>query len=385
VEHRLSAPGERRNVADTSWTVCGDREAGYDIRIVEQVLSPGNPALADAIGVERACVTVIDDGLPANVRDQVEAYFLAKSISSRSITVTGGERVKEFSAIIDMLGAFERYGLKRATQPVVIVGGGAVLDAAGFAASIYRRGTPYIRIPTTLLAYVDASVGVKTGVNFGARKNLVGTFQPPQTTLLDSALFQTLPQAEIRSGLGEVLKLAVGCDADLFDALERSADKFEQRAFDDRDVRSVLRRSIDIMISELEPNLYEADLCRRVDLGHSFSQPLEIAGAALRHGDAVAVDILVTAIIARNCGALSADDLDRIWALAFRLGHPVEVADLKPEALWESIEERVRHRGGFQRLPVPSRIGDCDFVNDLDQASLFVALDEFRARAAGRR
>lgn len=106
-----------------------------------------------------------------------------------------------------ILEAVHQFGIDRRSEPIIAIGGGVCLDVVGLAASLYRRRTPYIRVPTTLLAYVDASVGAKTGVNFAGGKNKLGSYVPPAATFLDCAFFQTLPQRQISNGLAEMLKV----------------------------------------------------------------------------------------------------------------------------------------------------------------------------------
>ncbi len=154
------------------------------------------------------------------VQRKINKYFKDAGVETKTVLLRGGEACKTMATVGKLVSSFEAFQLNRRTQPVIVFGGGAVLDVAGFAASIYRRGVPFIRIPTTLLAYVDASVGIKTGINFGVIKNLLGAFMPPYAVFLDRCFLNSLARKEVASGLGEILKLAVGCDATLIDALE---------------------------------------------------------------------------------------------------------------------------------------------------------------------
>ncbi|HEX6871818.1 MAG TPA: 2-epi-5-epi-valiolone synthase, partial [Micromonosporaceae bacterium] len=194
-----------------------------------------------------------------------------------------------------------------------------------------------------------------------------GTFTPPQIVLLDRSFLTTLPDREISSGLGEILKLGLGCDEVLFRQLEELT---AQVAFRDRfqvQGQEVLSRSISVMIRELEPNIFEDDLHRAVDLGHTFSQVLELHDGAesLRHGEAVALDLQLSALIAHARGLLSARTLARLAALVDTFRLPSRPPELDPELLWRSLLERTRHRGGSQRVPLPREYGSCVFVNDI--------------------
>jgi 3-dehydroquinate synthase len=293
-------------------------------------------------------------------------------MDARILIVEGGERCKRPEMIFEIIDEFEKFGLVRRSEPVLIIGGGALMDAVSLAAAIYRRGVPFIKVPTTLLAYVDASIGIKTAINFNGKKNLVGSFSAPLAVLLDRGFFRTLPSREISSGLSEILKLGIGCDEELFYHLEALTPEviFEDK-FQSQDAM-ILTRAIEVMIRELEPNIHENNLCRAVDLGHTFSQVFEMSFGedALRHGEAVALDLNLSCIVANQRGLLDDHSLRRVAMLTETLGLPTKVPEADPGELWCSVAERTRHRGGLQRIPMPCRIGESVFVNDLTSSEV---------------
>ena len=173
------------------------------------------------------------------------------------------------------------YKLRR-REPFLAIGGGCILDVAGMAACLYRRGVPFVRVPTTLLAIVDASVGVKNGVDYccgltnETYKNRVGSFYPPSACLLDNAFIATQDRRNVSNGFGEILKLALVRSADLFELLETHGAALIESQFmavssvpegvSDR----IIELSIQIMLEELGPNLWEYELERCVDYGELF-------------------------------------------------------------------------------------------------------------------
>jgi len=350
-----------------SWFVSPSVSMRYDVRVSEPLLGPDNRELLAGGPVPGRRFAVCDDGVPASWRESLARYLDHHRVEARILVVEGGERCKRPEMLFEIIAEFEEFGLDRRNEPVLIIGGGAVMDAASLAAALYRRGVPFIKVPTTLLAYVDASIGIKTAINFNNAKNLVGTFSAPLVVLLDRGFFRTLPSRELSSGLSEILKLGISCDEQLFHYLEALKpeelfeDKFQSLG------GMVLARAIDVMIRELEPNINEDDLCRAVDLGHTFSQVFEMSFGedALRHGEAVALDLNLSCIVANRRGLLDDDALRRVAALTETLGLPTKVPDVDPGELWQSVVERTRHRGGLQRLPLPSRLGESVFVNDL--------------------
>jgi len=209
------------------------------------------------------------------------------------------ERNKSMDLVFRVLSELNHLGTSRRSDPPIAVGGGVLLDIVGLAASLYRRGIPYVRVPTTLVAQVDVSVAAKTGVNYEGYRNRLGSYSPPPLTLIDKSFLKTLGTREICNGLGEILKLALIKDAGLFELLEENgadlvADKLQGSGVPD----IVIRRAIQGMVEELEPNLWERNLRRVVDYGHSFSPLIEMkALPELMHGEAVTLDCVFSAIL----------------------------------------------------------------------------------------
>lgn len=360
------------------WGVSADTQRSYEIRVVEPLLDLRNDALLSKGNVPGRRFVIMDNGICRQWQERLHRYFDAKQVEATYMVVPGGERHKNVEAVMSIVAELRQYGLDRRNEPPIIMGGGAVLDTGSFAASIYRRGIPFIRVPTTLLGYVDASVGIKTGVNVGSSKNLVGTFSAPELVLLDREFFGSLPPCEIASGLAEVLKLGLGCDTTLFRMLDAGAPAFASTRLRDADGFKILARAIDMMLAQLQPNIYERCLCRSVDLGHTFSQVFEMSddGNRVRHGEAVAFDLNLSAIISARRGILGEDELCQLADLTRRLGLPTAVPEVEPQVVWESLIERTQHRAGWQWTPLPRRIGECVFVNDLTRQEICDAFEE---------
>merc|ERR1719401_1024308 len=213
----------------------------------------------------------------------------------------------------------KQFNIDRRTEPVLAIGGGVCLDTVGLAASLFRRRTPYIRVPTTTLSYVDASVGAKNGVNFAGSKNRLGTYVPPCAALLDPAFFETQERREVANGTAEMAKMAIMKSPELFGLLEQHGprlveDKFAPSFEWDRAPGRVLQLSIETMLEELAPNLWEHSLDRLVDFGHCVGQNLEMAALGteheLKHGEAVACDMAYMIVLSNVLGKISAEERD---------------------------------------------------------------------------
>lgn len=240
------------------------------------------------------------------------------------------------------------------------------------AASLYRRSTPYIRVPTTLMGIVDAGIGAKTGVNYSTHKNRLGAYFPPEAVFLDRTFLTTLEPRELCNGLAEILKIALVKDQRLFELLEEHGDRLiEERLQVSQAAEEVLRRSIHGMLEELQPNLWEEQLERLVDFGHTFSPTLEMrALPSLLHGEAVTIDMALSTALSLVRGLITEVEANRILATMRTLRLPTDHELCSPELMWQAVEEAVDHRDGLQRIPLPVSIGAVTFVNDVQQAEM---------------
>jgi 3-dehydroquinate synthase len=360
-----------------NWSVQARQPVHYQVSLVQGLLDPSNPSLAGACGTDGTRpvrgLVVIDDAVEKLYGDRFRAYFEAWQVEATWLPAPGDEGAKTLEHAVAITEAMSDMGILRRTEKVVAVGGGVVMDLVGLAASLYRRGTPYIRVPTTLLGQVDAGVGVKTGVNHGYHKNRLGTYYAPSTALIDTEFLRTLEPRHIRNGMAEIIKMALVKDADLFELLELAVPRVDPDMMADRDPVSleIIARAIAGMLGELEPNLWEAVLERAVDYGHTFSPSLELrADPPLLHGEAVAVDMAICVALAHNRGMLSGEQTDRALRLIRDAGLPVTHEVFTAELLVRALEDATRHRDGLQRVPLTTGIGTVRFVNDLTEEEI---------------
>ncbi|MEU3161460.1 sedoheptulose 7-phosphate cyclase [Streptomyces griseoincarnatus] len=394
----------------THWSVQTSNPVQYEIRACENLLDPGNSTiLEDASGSSGQRRLIVTDGVVDSLYgDRVRAYFDHHGVEHRVLVLNDGETHKSMNAVLQVTEALDAFGIDRRREPVIAIGGGVLMDIVGFAASLYRRSTPFIRIPTTLIGLVDAGVGAKTGVNHNGHKNRLGTYFPADRTLLDRSFLATLDARHISNGLAEILKIALIKDARLFDLLEQHGadllrNKLQSPAavgptpadapVDQRlaarglhldPATEAVERAIQGMLEELQPNLWEKVLERVVDYGHTFSPTIEMhALPALLHGEAVAVDMALTTVLAERRGLVSSYQRDRVLDVMARLGLPVWHPLCTPEVLGDALRDTVRHRDGKQRLPLPVGIGSALFVNDVTEGELAAAAESLAALGPG--
>jgi 3-dehydroquinate synthase len=338
----------------------------YSIRTVSNVLS----------------LTEIDSTRKIVVVDSTVYALYANSIGDALIlSIDCSEETKNWEAVHKILAFLELCKVLRRSEPVIAIGGGVLLDVVGFCCSIYRRGIPYVRIPTTLLAIVDASVGAKTSINDFGRRNRIGSFYPPIDTLIDPSFIITQDSREISNGVAEIIKLAIVTNHELFELLESDPvslliNKFQHSATADR----IVNLAIIGMAAELNDNLWETNLQRPVDFGHTFSPVIEMKNVTdMLHGEAVILDCLLSSCIAAGRGLITNAELKRIFMLVHKFNLPTMHPDfMDTELLTIGLCDVMTHRNNNQYLPLPSSIGKCVIVNDVLTNEIVQAINLMR-------
>ena len=270
------------------------------------------------------------------------------------------------SRVVDVLVA-NRFGRD---CTVVALGGGVVGDMAGFAASCYQRGVPYVQVPTTLLAQVDSSVGGKTGVNHPGGKNLIGAFHQPSAVLADTSTLATLPVRELRAGLAEVIKYGLICDAPFFDWLEANMDAL--LAADPTALAHVIQRSCEIKAQIVGRDEREHGDRALLNLGHTFGHAVESAThyTQLLHGEAIGAGLLMAAAMSHECGFIEAAPVERLRRLLERVGLPVKIDGVPPGVALEHMRIDKKVQSGRMRLVLLRAIGDSFVTADYPEPAL---------------
>jgi 3-dehydroquinate synthase len=361
-----------------TWSVKTELPVEFKLTYSADIFNPQNQDIASITDSKRRIV-IVDSEVHRLYESQIHYYFETLDIELVLLAINCKEENKTWDNTDTILKFFEVNGVLR-REPVLAIGGGVLLDIVGFACSIYRRGIPYIKIPTTLLAIVDASVGSKVGVNHLGRRNRIGAYYPPIATYIDKKFIKTQSEREIVNGIAEIFKLAVIKSPELFELLEEHAEllieeKFQYGAVPVR----VINLAITDMIAELGPNLWEKKLDRCVDFGHSFSPVIEMKNIPeLLHGEAVALDCLYSCCIAYNRGYIDFLTLGRIFNVAERLKLRTYHEDFtNMDLLLESLRDATKHRNGNQYVPLPVSIGNYKIVNDVTEEEMKKAADVF--------
>jgi 2-epi-5-epi-valiolone synthase len=365
--------------------------ASFPVRFTSHLLDPESRELDDLLPRGCKVLAVVDPYRPGQldrVRRLLDAYRARGLVSEFALTpVTATDRNKSLEQASRVVHAAQQLGLGDSDR-IIVVGGGTVMDIAGYAAYLYSGDTPYIRIPTTLVGMIDAGIGLKVGVNVSIHKNLLGAYHSPVACVCDMGFLRSLPVEERRCGLAEAIKIGIVCDGPLFDLIEHGhADVLA--GVDTPEVRAILSRSISAMLRQLEANPFETSTRRLPDFGHEFGHMLEsLSRYRLRHGEAVAIGMALSCCLANRAGYLSRSELNRVLSLLRRVGLELYDPVCDPYVLWRKLHDEVLpHKAGQLHLVVPRRIGTGDFIdsiNDISLAMLADVCDELRAGRLGR-
>lgn len=310
----------------------------------------------------RKIVIVIDNNVSRIYGKQVKQFFDHSKIEYSILKLNAFEDYKNIKTVASLCRAAKKFGLQR-DSIFIAIGGGITMDIVGFTAFTYRRKIPYIRIPTTLVGIVDAGVGVKVGVNFNGSKNFLGGYYPPLAVFNDQSFLKTLTSKEIRCGLFEILKMAIIKDRKLFELIKKHYKEFFGKEFNSH-THEINYFAAFLMMEELEKNLFETNLQRLVDFGHTFSPLLETtSGYAIPHGEAVGIDMLLSSTISLNKRLIKKLVFDEIFKLILAIGFSKRYNLPNIKELHNSLSEIRRHRGGNLNLVLPVKIGTAVFTN----------------------
>ncbi|KAK0542513.1 hypothetical protein OC846_006360 [Tilletia horrida] len=364
------------NCTGPGYAIQGSEELRYSYSFVDDVFSPKKNDLATLYTKWKRVLVLLDENVNALYGDKIRTYFATYNIEPTLHVFKGGELNKNMDTMLGFVDAMDNFGLIR-KEPVLVVGGGLASDIAGYACASYRRSTNYIRVSTTLIGLIDASISIKVGINHGKLKNRLGAFHCPQVTFLDFQFLKTLPVGQIRNGFAEIMKISHCAEKRVWDLLVKYGPQLVETGFGRKENGSaelkavadeVCRRAIFKMLELESPNLHEIGLDRVIASGHGISPTLELAPfPPLRHGHAITVDMSYTIILSHARGLLTAEERDEWFTLAHGVGLTIDHAALDNELLHRSVAAIIKTRDGLQRfvLAGPNGYGNCVFANDI--------------------
>src|SRR3989338_5164265 len=310
----------------------------------------------------RKVMVVIDNNVNRIYGKGIKRFFDYSKIEYLLCELNASEDCKNIEKIESLCSAAKQFGMQR-DSVFIAIGGGVTMDIVGFTAFVYRKKIPYIKIPTTLVGAVDAGVGIKVGVNFNGSKNFLGGYYPPLAVFNDQSFLKTLTSKEIKCGLFEILKMAIIRDKRLFELIKNHFKEFFEKEFNSN-TREINYLAAFLMMEELEKNLFEANLQRLVDFGHTFSPFLETASDyAIPHGEAVGIDMLISSLISLKRELIKKIEFDDIFKLIKAVGFSKKYNLPNAKKLHDSLNEIRKHRAGDLNLVLPVKFGSAVFTN----------------------
>jgi 3-dehydroquinate synthase len=349
----------------------------YDIRVQPGVLAHVGEHLA-RLTKSRKAMLLSDSNVSANfgpaIRDSLGKAGLA--LDSECV-VPAGEEHKTLEQIGRAYDVFLRAKIER-TTPIVALGGGVIGDMAGFVAATVLRGVPFVQVPTSLLAMVDASVGGKTGVNHAVGKNLIGAFHQPIAVFADPETLKTLPGRELVGGLAECIKHDIIRDADGFARLERDIGK--ALALDVNYLAELVAHNVAIKARVVEADPFEKGERAHLNFGHTFGHAIEnVSHYDHSHGESVALGMCAAAHLAVELKMLDDASRKRIVALIEKTGLPVRGMTLDVDEVVNAMAYDKKVKAGKVRFVLPDRIGHVVIRDDVPLDLVRRAVEAVRA------
>ena len=300
--------------------------------------------------------------------------------------IRGGEICKKEPVELEKIHELtNRYHLCRHSF-ILAVGGGAVLDLAGYAAATAHRGIRLIRMPTTTLAQNDAGVGVKTGINAFGRKNYIGTFTPPYAVINDFDFLDTLPERDKRAGIAEAVKVAIIKDRAFFDYLYKIRNKLA--SFEADAMEKIIIRCAELHMEHIgaSGDPFEYGSARPLDFGHWSAHKIEeLTGGDVKHGEAVAIGIALDSLYSYRIGNISEIALNQIFVTLEDIGFDLYHWALGWLDIGRALREFQEHLGGELTITLLDGIGSKVEVHEIDTALLKSCVDTLASRKKGRR
>ena len=336
--------------------------AAYNIDIRPGLLRDLGNQISSLTRSRKVCV-VTDSLVGPLYVHVIEESLRESSLTVISAHIPTGEDHKTFTSIAAIYDQLLPARLDRQT-PIIALGGGVIGDMAGFVAATILRGVPFIQVPTTLLAMVDASVGGKTGINHRVGKNLIGAFHQPIAVLIDPEVLKTLPARELRSGLAECIKHDIIRDADGFSRLEKSIDR--ALSLDIEYLTELVAHNVAIKAAVVAADPFEKAERAHLNFGHTFAHAFEnVTSYQISHGEAVAIGMVAASRLAQKLNMLDAASVARIVELIGRAGLPISAELSDTDALLEAMKFDKKVHGGKLRLILPNRIGNVIIRDDV--------------------
>ena len=348
-------------------------ERSYDVAIGQGLLSELGVRAAELLQ-RKKCVIVTDSNVGPLYAHAVQISLANAGITAFTVTVPAGEASKSMAVVEDVCREMLKFGLDRKSF-LVALGGGVIGDLAGFAASIFLRGIPFIQVPTTVLSQVDSSVGGKTGVNTPEGKNLIGTFSQPALVLADVETLKSLPPREYGEGFAEIIKHAAIRNAAMFDDITAVAEG-------KGDLADLIRQNVEIKARIVEADEHETTGLRALlNFGHTIGHAIEASAGygEMLHGEAIGLGMIAAAAISSQLTGLPPVGRAKIVNLVKRFDLPTRLPDsMGVEVILDHMKHDKKFSEGKIRFVLLRALGDAFVSKDVTEEHIVNAIQGLR-------
>lgn len=346
----------------------------YDVLCDYGLLQSAAKLIREA-GLRGKAAIITDSNVAPHYLATVTSQLESEGYSTSSHTVAAGEASKSLTNVETLCREMTRKGHDRSSY-VIALGGGVVGDLAGFVASVFYRGVPFVQIPTTIVSLVDSSVGGKTGVNIAEGKNLVGAFHQPQLVIADPATLTTLPGREYREGYAEAIKHAAIRDAAMFESLESLSP------LDHAPPAELIARNIAIKARVVEEDEQETSGARALlNFGHTIGHGIEasVPYGTFLHGEAISLGIRAALILSEECSSLSNQDSRRVLDLLKTYQLPLTLDnEIETATVLEKMKRDKKFSSGTIKFVLLSKLGSAFVSKDVTWESIESAIEALR-------
>ena len=351
-------------------------DRSYDIQIEKGILAALGSAIKAIIPNAENCLVVTNTTVAKLYLEKLQVSLERAGWIQSALLLPDGEKYKTLEVWQTILDALMKAKLSR-NEPVIALGGGVVGDMVGFAAACYRRGIPFVQVPTTLLAQVDSSVGGKTAINHPLGKNMIGAFYQPKLVWIDPEVLRTLPKRELAAGIAELIKYGLIRDTEFFDFLENSVDSLLNLESDviTKVIHTSCRHKAEVVMRD-ETEQGERAL---LNLGHTFGHAIESMTnyTEYLHGEAVAIGTIMAARLSQQLGYVKGDIEGRIRDLYQRYGLPTEIPSFSTEQWLDAMGHDKKNVGSRIRYILLRSIGDAFIAENVRNEDITSLVDSF--------
>jgi 2-epi-5-epi-valiolone synthase len=363
------------------WTVNSTIPITYQVHLADDYFTTGDPGLIlGGCPAEGSRVVVIGSNAHRHHWPVIGPFLSRLGVKLTPVVLDVSEATKNPETFERLLDNLVPKGIDRRQEPIIAIGGGVLTDIVGYAASVMLRGTPWVRVVTTGQMW-DAGTSCKTGVNGWGKKSRVGTFHAPLSTIIDRLFLSTLDHKHLVDATAEILKVALIMDARLWECCAAFGAALVDRHFQGAPdtlhgakAIEVIKRAVEGSLVDNADNLYEQNLHRRMHLGHTWGPAWEMQVATLMHGQGVALDMALTAVLSQRRGLISRPELTEILRVIRAVGLPVSHPVMCDQnVMQQATESAKRSRGRALRAPLLNGIGGCLFASDIELPELVEA------------